>query len=101
MNWIPIEKEPKEEPNPEREVLVRYPDKTYGLERVDAYKYWPEELTHWAEIEGPDLDPHPWPVDPVEEAWKKYQVTEFSNMETPEFHFKAGWDAAIKYKEAL
>ena len=62
MNWIEYSKEePKEEPN--RELWVRYSDKTYGVERSDAVKFWPDEITHWAEIEPPWEPPRTEPTE--------------------------------------
>ena len=99
MNWIDFKKErPKEEPV--RRIVVHFESGVMDMISAGSYALERNDITHWSEIEPPqEPEPHPYPVDPVEVAWKEYQSADYSDMETAEFHFHKGWDAAIKWKE--
>jgi len=126
MNWISFaERRPKAEPK--RQILLKgHLGFVVTWMSTDANPQ-PGGFTHWAEIEGPDTDPvqialhkvrvasellmkqwaeptpEPPKPDPLEEAWMKHQLADFVESESGNnpwrFHFKAGWDAAMKFKE--
>ena len=96
MNWISFaEQRPKEEPK--RGIWVKMGDrKVIALsDRI------PNVATEWAEIqEGELLEPPPKP-DPFDEAWDNNKGKHFVRSDDGKSMFKAGWDAAMKYKEGL
>jgi len=96
MNWIDFSKErPKEEPK--RKILVYFQaDGAFITDTFDANLT--HNATHWAEIEPPDLDPHPCPVDPFEVWWRNEPVRCLEVEGFKERQRKA-WDAAIRWKE--
>ena len=87
MNWIDFKKErPKEEPK--RGVLFWQNDELH-VAMSDCINDWPEQATHWSEIEPP---PKP---DPFEVWWAKAEKNLRKYVMT--LHGRTIWDAAIKH----
>jgi len=117
MNWIDFSKERPKAPG--RQIRVRYHDLSEDIWWIGGTGGFGPQPTHWAEIEPPDKEhieslhhipevskmvlydhpqpPTPGPSDPLRAAWRKIRHPTWNI--TDQEYFKAGWDAAIKWKE--
>lgn len=104
MNWIKYRLQ-KPKPEPKRQIWVKLTDTMYSWFWSTHSMHW-ENVTHWAEIEGPKEVRERTCYDPFEEWWECKESFSYADverakalgqLERDKFLARAAWDAAVKH----